>query len=240
MSGVVDFHAHVLPGIDDGSSKLSESITMLQMAAQQGVQCVVATPHFYARHDQLDVFLERRKKAEQMLREEMAKYSDLPEVRIGAEVRYFPGISESSGISQLTIGGGRYILIEMPHMPWPEDIYRQLEKIYINRDLIPIIAHVDRYISPRWPSKIPQHFAQLPVLVQANADFFTTKNSAAKAMRMLKNGQIHLLGSDCHNLGDRKPNMGQALEQIEKHLGQDALMRINACELAVLRDHPLY
>ena len=57
---VTDFHSHVLPGVDDGSASVEESLAMLRLAAQQGIRRVVATPHFYPRYDDLERFLERR------------------------------------------------------------------------------------------------------------------------------------------------------------------------------------
>ena len=65
---VTDFHSHVLPGIDDGSTSVEESIAMLRMAAEQGVRRVIATPHFYPRHDSPEHFLEKRNLAESALR----------------------------------------------------------------------------------------------------------------------------------------------------------------------------
>ena len=68
--------------------------------------------------------------------------------------------------------------------------------------------------------------ADLPVLVQANGEFFLERRTAGMALRMVKAGQIHLLGSDCHNLSDRKPNLGPAVEKIRRRIGEDALRRI--------------
>ncbi|MBQ8395535.1 MAG: capsular polysaccharide biosynthesis protein, partial [Oscillospiraceae bacterium] len=67
MSKIIDFHTHVLPKIDDGSSSLKESIGMLRLEAEQGIETVVATPHFYANHDSPEAFLERRKMAQERL-----------------------------------------------------------------------------------------------------------------------------------------------------------------------------
>ena len=74
MSGFIDFHSHVLPGIDDGSSGVKESIAMLQSMARSGITHVVATPHFYAQYDSPERFLKRRGESEARLREEMEKY----------------------------------------------------------------------------------------------------------------------------------------------------------------------
>jgi protein-tyrosine phosphatase len=230
---VTDFHSHVLPGIDDGSTSVEESIAMLRMAAEQGVRRVIATPHFYPRHDSPEHFLEKRNLAESALREAMSRETDLPELSIGAEVHFFSGISNSDILHQLTIDGKCCILIEMPPAPWSDSMYRELEQIWRQWGIRPIIAHVDRYIGRFRTHGIPERLAQLPVAVQANAGFFL-QGSASMAMRMLKKGQIHLLGSDCHNLSSRRPNLGAAAEKIRSRLGQEALDRIAFLERDIL------
>lgn len=235
MGTVIDLHSHVLPGIDDGSASVAESIDMLRMEAEQGITHVVATPHFYPRHDDPHRFLQRRAEAEARLREEMAKHTGLPELTVGAEVHYFSGISSSEIVSELTIGGKKCILIEMPHSPWTKAMYRELEEIPARFGITPIIAHVDRYIGPWRTFGIPERLEELPVLVQANASFFRELSTASMAMRMLRQEQIHLLGSDCHNCHDRKPNLGGVVERIEKRLGSEALARIHEFERFVLQ-----
>lgn len=226
MSVVMDAHSHILPGIDDGSKSLEQSLAMLRMEAEQGVGRVIATPHFYPQHDSPERFLARRARAEEKLREEMTKHVGLPELYVGAEVYYFNRMSESDLLSELTIAEKRCILIEMSHAPWTDAMYRELENIYVKRDLIPIVAHVDRYISRFRNFGIPQRLAELPVMVQANAEFFLNRSTASLALRMLKQDRVHLLGSDCHNLDSRKPNMKGALDLIVKRLGEDALARV--------------
>lgn len=236
MNTVIDFHSHVLPGIDDGSASLEESIAMLRMEKQQGIDCVIATPHFYAQHDTPEQFLKRRIQAEKILRDKMAGDSGLPEVKIGAEVYFFKGISDSDVISELTIDGKRCILIEMSASPWDVSAYRELEALYVRRGITPIIAHIDRYITRFRTFGIPGRLRELPVLVQANAEFFTNRSTSSMALRMLKNGGIHLLGSDCHNMRNRKPDLGDALTLIRKRLGEDAVSWINSNEQDILAD----
>ena len=71
MRRLVDFHSHILPGIDDGSKSLEMSIEMLRLEAEQGIGHVVATPHFYPQYDTPERFLERRAAAQNALREEL-------------------------------------------------------------------------------------------------------------------------------------------------------------------------
>lgn len=239
MITVTDFHSHILPGVDDGSVSVEQSLEMLRMEYVQGIRHVVLTPHFYAQHDKPERFLERRAAAVAELREEMARQNDLPEVSIGAEVYYFRGIADSDILSELTIDNNGCILIEMNHAPWSENSYRDLEKIIDKHGLTPIIAHIDRYIGPIRTHGIPDRLARMPVLVQANADFFLHWSTARMALKMLHQEQIHLLGSDCHNASSRAPNLRSALQVIEKKLPPDALAHVHDCERSVLRQSAL-
>lgn len=209
---------------------------MLRLEVEQGIHHVVATPHFYARYDSPESFLKKRDAAEELLRKEMKKHSGLPELSVGAEVYFFRGMSESEFLSQLTIRGKSCILIEMPHAPWSEESFRELEAIWEKRRIIPIIAHIDRYIAPFRTHRIPEKLARMPVYVQANAEFFLERSTAAMAMRMLKADRIQLLGSDCHNMDSRKPDLAEAVERIQRKLGNDAIEMIRAYESKIMCD----
>ena len=230
MTEIVDFHSHILPGIDDGSRSVEESIAMLQMEAEQGITHVVATPHFYPQHDNPESFLRRRAAAEALLREQMQKHPGLPKLSVGAEVYYFPGISHSEAIQGLTIDKKRCMLLEMPGVPWTRSMYQELEDLHTKQGLIPIIAHVDRYIRPLHTYGIPRRLAEIGVLVQANGNFFIRRETERMAMKLLKTGHVHLIGSDCHGLETRRPNVKEAAEKIERKLGRETLSRISDLE----------
>ena len=234
MDRRVDFHSHILPGVDDGSRSVEESLEMLRAEARQGIGTVVATPHFYAHHDTPERFLRRRAAAWEMLQTAMAQEAGLPEVILGAEVYYFSGISDSDQLHRLTTGQKRYIMLEMSTVPWTQNMYQEMENIYTKHGITPIIAHIDRYISPLRHRQILDRLEDLPVLVQANSDFFLRPMTAPLALRMLKEKRIHLLGSDCHNCSTRKPELGRAIEKIEKHLGASALEHLRFFEETVL------
>lgn len=201
---------------------------MLREEKRQGISCVVATPHFYAHQDSPDRFVARRMEAYDKLLQEMKDPQEFPEIRLGAEVYYFRGISECDELELLKMEGTRYIMVEMPMAKWTDSMYRDLVGIREKQGLIPIVAHVDRYIAPFKTHGIPQRLAQLPVLVQANASFFIRRSTRPMALRMLKNDRIHLLGSDCHNMDSRPPRLETALQIISRKLGTEALESI--CE----------
>lgn len=231
---ITDFHTHILPGVDDGSRSVEMSVEMLKKMAEQGITRVVATPHFYAHRDTPNRFLMRRSRAEVALRQEMEKYADLPEIIVGAEVYYFPGMSNSDMLPAMTINGTNYILIEMHDSPWNESMYRELENIRIRQGLNPIIAHVDRYITPMRQHGIPERLESMDVCVQANAEFFLDWRTNRLAMQLLEAGYIHLLGSDSHNMKRRAPNLELAVSKIQKKLGDAPIRRLEQYEKTIL------
>lgn len=236
---ITDLHCHVLPGMDDGSRSVEESLRMLRMEAEQGVRRIAATPHFYPGYDTPDAFLERRTQAEQLLRRETMGITGLPKLDLGAEVYFFRGMSESDAMMDLTMYGKRCILVELPMGRWDEEIYRELDRLAERRGVIPIIAHIDRYIAPFRTRGIPEKLAQMPVMVQANAEFFLNRKTAGLAMRMLASDRIQLLGSDSHNIKDRAPNLAPAVESIRRKLGREALVRIRRNEREIMGTMPV-
>lgn len=113
---MIDFHSHILPAMDDGSRNIEESLQMLRMLQEQGVERVIATPHFYADENPPDVFLRRRADAWEHLRAHLTQ--GLPHVLLGAEVHYFQGISRTAQVRQLCIQDTGVLLLEMPFSGW--------------------------------------------------------------------------------------------------------------------------
>ena len=223
---LIDFHSHILPGIDDGSANVEQSFAMLRMMEQQGIKQVVATPHFYPQHDSPERFVQRRERAYQQLCDQVLIRESFPAVILGAEVYFFRGMSQSDQLERLTIGEKRCILIEMPMAAWTDEMYRELEQIRTQRGIVPIVAHIDRYLRPFTAGARMRRLEQSPVVVQANADFFLKRTTARTALRLLKENRIHLLGSDCHDTERRKPNLDAALQRVRTKLGDDVIRRI--------------
>lgn len=230
MLHISDFHSHILPNMDDGSKSVEESIALLELEAAQGVERVVLTPHFYPKNEAPKDFLQRREHSLTMLRSAIGERTDLPHLTAGAEVAYYLGMSQSEELPLLAIEGTDCILIEMPPAPWPKYVWRDLRSIREEWGLMPIIAHVDRYIRPMRTYGIPRRLEELGLLVQANGNFFIRRETERMAMKLLKAGRIHLLGSDCHSIETRRPNVREAAESIERKLGRDALSRIRDME----------
>ena len=100
----VDFHSHVLPGIDDGSKSPEESVKLLNMLVHQGVGVVIATPHYNPSHENVIQFAQRRSRAYENLGRLASGNHSLPKILLGAEVAYYCGISRMDDLDKLAFG----------------------------------------------------------------------------------------------------------------------------------------
>ncbi len=228
---MIDFHSHILPGIDDGSQSVSESLALLQALSDQGVETVVATPHFYANHESVERFLSRRAAAAAALKAALPE--DAPEILCGAEVKYYSGISRMTGLKDLCIEGSNLLLLEMSMSRWTEYTVKEVIELAGSGDLTLVMAHMERYMKFQ-DDQVIRRLYESGLRMQFNASFFVEFSTKRKAISMLRNGQIHLLGSDCHNLSSRPPQMGKACDWIRKKLGQEFLAQLNAYERTLL------
>lgn len=221
---MIDWHSHILPELDDGSRSVAESIYLINMQKAQGVGTVKAIPHFYADDESVESFLERREKAFELLKSQLPE--DCPQIKTGAEVLYYQGISRLAGLKSLRIEGSRLLLLEMPMLRWTEYMLRELEELASISGLTIILAHIERYLDLQnedtWDRLYESGF-----LNQVNASFFIAFASRRKALSLLKQGRIHFVGSDCHNVTSRPPRIGQAFEYIQKKLGGDFITQMN-------------
>lgn len=220
---MVDYHSHILPKADHGSQSVRESLQMLQMLKEQKVDAVFATPHYYAEWNSPEEFLERRQSAYESLREHLTP--DLPKLLLGAEIEYFDGISRSRSIYKLKLQSTRILLIEMPAERWSMRWVSELLEMNESSGYTVMIAHVERCIFYQKKSVV-KRLLDSGIIMQVTTTFFTNPDTRKKALKMLKKGQLHALGSDAHNADSRPPNMGDAMAVIAEHLGEDGLRRL--------------
>ena len=213
---MIDFHAHILPGMDDGSQSVEESMQMIDKSFKQGVEILVATPHFYPWREKPQDFLNRRKTAVERL-------ALLPEkVRLGAEVAYYEGIVDSEDIEGLKIDKTDFLLMEMPMAPWTNRMIDALHMLEGRSHLKVVLAHLDRYVTLQKRTDNIDYVCQ-NFLIQVNADYFISRRSQRKALKLFNEGVIDFIGSDCHNMTSRPPNMEEAYQIIENKLGNKSV-----------------
>ena len=175
-------------------------------------------------------FLERRQEAYELL--EPVLPDDAPRILLGAEVLYFPGISRMEALPSLCLEGTDLLLLEMPFFTWQEYWIREVCDLAASGQFTILLAHIERYYAKQ-PKSVWDQLLDLDVLMQSNADYFLQPDSifrfrnGTKALKLLKEHRIHLLGTDTHNLSSRPPHMAEARKKILKELGRHALDRID-------------
>lgn len=223
---MIDFHTHILPGIDDGSRDASESMAMLREEQRQGVHQIIATPHFYADRHTVEVFLRRREESLQRLRAKAGASPDtLPGILPGAEVYFFPGMGRAEKLPRLCLQGTDLILLEMPFAQWDGLVLREVEELLTKQDLRVVLAHVERYPEFQKDRSVWERILDMSrtrhLTLQVNAGSFTRSRSRRKfCLRLLEEHRNVILGSDCHNMTGRAPNLKTAIPLITKKLGR--------------------
>lgn len=206
---LTDLHTHILPHMDDGAKDLEMAQKMLWRQKEIGVERVMLTPHFYVSQEEPASFLQRRQRSFESLMSIWDKDS-MPEVKLGAEVRYFPEVGELD-LEKFTLGGGRYLLLELSYTSAPVRLLQAVDRL-INQGVTPIIAHVERHSyfrnAPQRLLELAERGALAQVSVQA-----VEKEKQKFAKLCLKYSLAQTVASDAHNLEDRAPCLGTGLQK---------------------------
>lgn len=221
----IDFHTHLLPNVDDGSQSVEESLKLLDALWSQDVALAIATPHFYSSKASLDDFLEKRKKAYDLLC--AARENENPKILLGAETSFFRGMGKADRICELCIAGTNALLIEMPFSQWGRGEIAELHQI-LSRGITPIIAHIERYASYQRDLSTLNEIINLPVILQVNAEALLQRKMRKFVFRLIDQDFQVLLGTDCHNMRNRKPDMDAGREVLAHKYGESYLAQMDA------------
>lgn len=215
---MIDFHTHILPNIDDGSSSIKESIQMIYEEINQGVDKICLTPHFYPEKISIDTFLNNRENSFNDLKYYLDKniYTNL---YLGAEVHYFEGIGNANKINKLCIQNTNNLLLELPFKTLNNEIINDIKNLTLKQNLNIILAHIERYYQIPGNKKYLNEIMSLPVIFQINSSSLLKNNKKEKIIKKLLHKNIEIiLSSDCHNLINRPPNLILGYERIEELL----------------------
>lgn len=230
---MTDLHTHILPGMDDGAQTAQDSLTLLRMQWDQGVDAVVLTPHFYRDRERPEHFFARREMSFEALMAALDELPDrerdsMPRLILGAEVAWRPNLSDWAELPQFCIGNTKNLLLELPFTPWNDQLLHQIYDMVGRTGIMPIIAHLERYMKLQRPELI-REVLNLDVPVQISSELFLHAGSRRTGLNMLKRGQAHLLASDCHNASSRKPSLAMAMSVVGKKLGAECVHNLTAC-----------
>ncbi len=225
--GYIDIHAHIIPGIDDGSKSNKESVEMLKQAYAAGITTLIATPHFSKGF--CDYNTEDIRRYCKALEKYARKNIDTGfRVLAGQEIYYN---EKSLGMIQngevISLADTNYILLEFAPESTYITMFQALREIAMTA-YFPVLAHVERYTCLREPGKI-EELRQLGVTLQMNYAHVGGKwydKTTKWCRRMLKKGFIDVLSTDMHNSIDRGPRMDRALTWMEKHLDEEYISEL--------------
>lgn len=222
---MIDIHNHILPNIDDGSKTMEMSLEMLKHAANQGITDVVNTVHYqHPKVDGLDISYKRIIKQINRLQLELEKKSISIKIHPGAEVFYLPNLVELIKDPLVTIGKGKYMLIEFHPYHLPKDQKKTLFDLKM-AGVTPIIAHPERYKQVQKDSNKVLEWIDAGCLIQVDAgSLLGTLGKGAKEVseKIIRNHWCQILGSDAHDNKNRNFNLKDALQIVEKWIGDDA------------------
>lgn len=223
-SGYLDLHSHILPGVDDGSKDWKMTVQMLHMAYRQGVRRMVATPHNYPGPHKQDngrirsLVEEADRRAKQIA----------PDFQVfsGNEILYRRGIADEIEKGHiLTLADSKYLLVEFLPGEQYDRIYQGLREL-IEEGYIPVIAHMERVqVLFNHEAKI-RELIEMGSLIQVNSESLAGgmfDRRAARLRRLVGDGMVHFLGSDCHNPAERPPMMKDCVEKLYQKLPETCI-----------------
>lgn len=223
---ITDIHCHILPGMDDGAKDEEESLALVRMAWEQGVEAFIATPH-YSRQFRNDCPERIREKCEKLEKE--ARETIASEIRIypGQEICWEESVPEKLDRGELlTLADSSYVLVEyLPSVSYGA-LFRNLRTLRLE-GYLPILAHAERYGALRTEGL--EELTEAGVCVQMNYGSIGTSlfdKDQRWCRKQLKEGNIHFLGTDMHSVHRRPPRVAEAMKWLETHLSGEELSRI--------------
>ena len=213
---MIDIHCHILPGIDDGPSQLSESVRMAEIAAADGIHTIVATPHLNDTVHPAGLIREKVDRLNNALQKNNISITILS----GADVASHMPLSI---LPQFTLNKTAYILIEFPYSHLPRTAKDTIFKVLVS-GLKPIITHPERNPSIIADPNLLFQLLDSNVHVQITADSLTGafgRDAEDCAVYLLKKGAVDIIASDAHSADYRKPILSKGLRIAEKIVGRE-------------------
>lgn len=170
---------------------------MLRKQAEQGVEAVCGTSHYYAKENSIDAFCERRAAA--MERLTAAGTEGLPRVLPAAETAFFSGISGCPGLERLCIQGTRTLLLEMPFMEWSDYQLEEVAALVLDRGYQVVLVHPERFCAAGSNREKLRQLGELPLAMQVNARTLLRWSTRRLGLELLREASCPLLTIDGEN-----------------------------------------
>jgi protein-tyrosine phosphatase len=217
---MIDIHTHILPGLDDGAANWEETLRLARAAVQEGITAVVATPHHAnGKYDNA------AKDVVPLAELACKRLSDagIPlQVLHGQEIRTHSGLLDAWEQGELlTLGGSRYLLIELPSSHVPDSLGELMHELAV-LGLVPIIAHPERNAAIAREPRLLEQLVERGAFAQVTSHSLLGgfgRGVEKTAWTLCGRGLIHLVSSDAHHAERRGFRLNEAYMAIGKRLG---------------------
>ncbi len=220
---LIDIHAHILAGLDDGATDIEQSLAMADIAVKDGITMLVATPHVMKGvfNNSKDHILKAVKELNQLLDSRKIPLQILP----GAEYHLDSDLPRRLAAGELlTINdSGRYLLVELPASMVPDYTGGILYELQL-QGITPIIAHPERNAGFEREPELLRNFISRGILTQITSGSITGmfgKSVKKTAWKFMQEGYAHLIASDAHSAHGRSPALSPAFLELERRWGTD-------------------
>lgn len=219
---MIDLHSHILPGLDDGSPNLAESLEMARLAVADGTTHMACTPHIMPgvydnRTANIVLAMQGLERALQDAAIPLTLY-------VGADVHVAPDLQDQLSLGNVpTLNKSRYFLFEPPHHILPPRL-EELALRLINVGFVPIITHPERLTWIKSNYDVIERLNAAGCLIQLTADSIIGafgRNALYYSEKLLDEGRVDIIASDAHSSTRRRPGLSQAVVAVAKRCGED-------------------
>ena len=237
---MIDVHHHCLPDVDDGPHDWSEAVDLCAMAAEEGVETIIATPHVLrGRWENTS-----RPELEERIAELRERTNGKPRLLLGSEYFFAHDVDEvlRAGNAIVPLAGSRYVLIELAANNVPPMIEGPLYRMQLD-GWRPVLAHPERNTVFQQKPELLASLIQAGVRTQVTAGSLTGAfGSAARraAEAWILQGMVHFVATDAHNTTRRPPRAKEGRNALEELAGERvARALVSDNPLAVVENRPL-
>ena len=221
----VDMHSHLLPGIDDGSPNMEESISLIKEFSALGYQKLITTPHimsdFY--RNTPEIILGKLKEVQKAILEAGI------DIQLEAAAEYYldEGLMRKLETNEeLLTFGDRYLLFETSFMN-PSAYLSQAVFAMQSQGYKPVLAHPERYVYLHNKYSELLSIREKGVLLQVNINSLSgyySKSCQKVAEQLIEDGMVAFLGSDCHGKRHLESLAGALKSPVTKQAYQNNLL----------------
>lgn len=227
MGGFIDLHNHSLPGVDDGAVDWEMSLTMLELAYEDGIREIVLTPHMKpGDHSAPPEIIQG---VFHRLVEKSKDHFPVLRLYLGAEILYSSDLMQGMEKQSLpTLADSSYVLVEFLPTASKRHIFHAANDL-VRAGYLPIIAHTERYLCVRNEPELAQQLTDIGAFLQLNAGSilgssgWKTKRFCAS---LLRQGLVSFVASDAHDPMHRSPSLSKCEDYIDRKYGESYAIRL--------------